>query len=133
RSDHLLPQVASAVVGVDPETLDPAARLLDPELAGPEVAEQEAHHPAFDLRYLGGIRVAAQVVTHTPLPHVRPVDAGDPLVDLHDPVDVELVERPNAGLGLHLAHKILPGAGRTHRSRNRIAGPVAHGSGRESG
>ena len=49
---ELPPQIAPPVVRIDPEALDPAARLLDAELTRADVAEHEAHHMSIELRDL---------------------------------------------------------------------------------
>src|SRR5436309_831618 len=97
--------VAAAVVGIDAEALDPPARLLEAKLAGPQIAEHEAHDLAVHLRHLGGLGVAPQVVAHPLLPDLGAVDAGDALVDLDHAAEVELVERADAGTGGDSGHR----------------------------
>src|SRR5262249_29874410 len=105
--EHAAAQVLAAMVGVDAETLDPAARLVEPELAGAQVAEHEAHDLAGVLGHLRGAGVAARVVHDALLPDLRPVDAGDALVDAHDAGDVQLVQRPDAHGGGGFGHAAL--------------------------
>src|SRR5262245_40768144 len=102
--EQLSSDVAAAKIGVDAESLDPAARLLDAELAGPDVAQHESDHPAAHLGHLGGVGVAAQVIAHAALPDLRAVDAGDPLVDSGDAADVELVHRTHSDRRLYVGH-----------------------------
>src|SRR4030095_8402797 len=98
-------QVTAAVVGMDPEALDPAARFLEPELPRAQVGEHEPDESPVVLRHLGGAGIAAQVIAHAAFPDLGAVDAGDALVDIHDTADVELVEGSDAGFGLDAGHR----------------------------
>ena len=93
------------MVRVDAEALDPAARLLDAELAGTHVSQHEPDQTPFYLGDLGGIGIAAQVVAHAALPDLGTVDAGDALVDPRDAADVQLIQWPDTHLGLEIGHR----------------------------
>src|SRR5215831_16596477 len=107
-AEHLPPQIPPSVVGIDPEALDPAARLLDSELAGLHLAEHEPHHFAFDLGHLRGIRIAPKVIHDTALPDIRSVRACDAFVDSDDAADVQLVDGTDPDLGGGVGHGVLP-------------------------
>src|SRR6267378_1107020 len=58
---------------IDAEELDPAGRLLEPELAAAHLAEHEANDLAADLRHLRRIGVATDVVDDAVFPDLGPV------------------------------------------------------------
>jgi hypothetical protein len=62
RIEQLAAEVLTAMIGVDAEALDPAAHVIEAELAGPQVAHHEPHDLAADLGHLRGARIAAGVV-----------------------------------------------------------------------
>src|SRR3989442_4503481 len=97
-SDALLPRRR-----IDAEELDPARRFVEAELAAADLAEHEADDAAVDLGDLRRVRVAADVVRDALLPDLRPIAAGDPLVDAADRFDVELGE----GTDTHVGHRML--------------------------
>src|SRR5256885_1218546 len=86
---------------IDTKEFDPTGRLLETELAAADLAEHEADDTSVDLGDLRGVRVAADVIRRPLLPDLGPVAAGDLLVDAADPLNVQLVHRPDAHAGRH--------------------------------
>src|SRR2546423_1704521 len=71
------------------------------DVGAAHLAEHEADDTSVDLGDLRGVRVAPDVVRGPLLPDLRPVAAGDLLVDAADPLNVQLVHRPDADAGRH--------------------------------
>src|SRR5688572_1235026 len=102
---------APAMGGVDPEALDPAAALLEPEFAAADVAEHEADDLAADLGHPRALGVAPQVIGDAVLPELRSIDAADLLVDAGDRLDVRVGQGADNQVRCLDGHGLAPRAG----------------------
>src|SRR2546422_6914413 len=108
------------VIRVDPEALDPAARLLEAELAPPQVREHESDELTSQLCDLARVGVAPQIVHDPALPHIGPIHARQPLVDRDDAGDIKLGEGADADLLGDSAHGLSVSHPALHAPRHRV-------------